>query len=100
MLRNRNIDKGVTIHWHGVDLPNAEDGVAGATQNAVPPGQEHVYRFRAGQVGTFWYHAHQASADEVRRGLYGTLVIEPRRAPAAGVRDLAVTVHTLEAHRS
>ncbi len=76
-LRNRDVDDGVTIHWHGVDLPNAEDGVAGVTQDAVPPGGSHVYRFRADQVGTFWYHAHQASATEVRRGLYGALVIEP-----------------------
>ena len=37
-LRNRDVKSGVTIHWHGVDVPNAEDGVAGVTQNAVPPG--------------------------------------------------------------
>ena len=76
-LRNRGRCGGVTIHWHGVDVPNAEDGVAGVTQDAVPPGGSYVYRFRAEQVGTFWYHAHQASASEVRRGLYGALVIEP-----------------------
>jgi len=95
-LRNGNVADGVTIHWHGVDLPNAEDGVAGVTQNAVPPGRSHVYRFRADQVGTFWYHAHQASADEVRRGLYGALVIEARTAPPAGIGDIAVSVHTLD----
>ena len=95
-LRNGNIADGVTIHWHGVDLPNAEDGVAGVTQDAVPPGGSHVYRFRAGQVGTFWYHTHQASAAEVRRGLYGALVIEPRAAPRAGIGDIAVAVHTLD----
>ena len=39
VLRNRNVEKGVTVHWHGVDLPNAEDGVAGVTQNAVLPGR-------------------------------------------------------------
>lgn len=96
VLRNRNVEEGVTVHWHGVDLPNAEDGVAGVTQDAVLPGQVHVYRFRAGQVGTFWYHAHQASASEVRRGLYGALVIEPRETPQEGVRDIAVAVHTLD----
>ncbi|MCY7304518.1 MAG: multicopper oxidase family protein [Thermoleophilia bacterium] len=95
-LRNQNIEQGVTVHWHGVDLPNAEDGVAGVTQNAVLPGESHVYRFRAGQVGTFWYHAHQASAGEVRRGLYGPLVIEPPRAPQSGARDIVVAVHTLD----
>jgi len=95
-LRNGNIADGVTVHWHGIDLPNAEDGVAGVTQDAVPPGGSHVYRFRAGQVGTFWYHTHQASAAEVRRGLYGALVIEPRAAPRAGIGDIAVAVHTLD----
>ena len=67
-LANEDVDVGVTIHWHGVDVPNAEDGVAGVTQDAVLPGERHVYRFRAEQVGTFWYHTHQVSSKEVRRG--------------------------------
>lgn len=96
VLRNMNVDKGVTVHWHGIDLPNAEDGVAGVTQDAAPPGGRHVYRFLADQVGTFWYHAHQTSATEVRRGLYGALVIEPRTGPPAGIGDIAVVVHTLD----
>jgi FtsP/CotA-like multicopper oxidase with cupredoxin domain len=98
-LRNEDVKDGVTIHWHGVDLPNAEDGVAGVTQDAVLPGASYTYRFRATQVGTFWYHAHQASASEVRRGLYGALVIEPAT-NAASVNgrgaDIAVAVHTLD----
>jgi FtsP/CotA-like multicopper oxidase with cupredoxin domain len=68
----------VTLHWHGYDVPNAEDGVAGVTQDAVPPGGSHVYRFRAVQVGTFWYHAHQASSVEVDGGLYGGFVVRDR----------------------
>jgi FtsP/CotA-like multicopper oxidase with cupredoxin domain len=94
-LRNENIDPGVTIHWHGVDVPNAEDGVAGVTQNAVPPGESHTYRFRAEQAGTFWYHSHQVSSSEVRRGLFGAFVIEPRTGPVAKV-DLALAVHTFD----
>ena len=66
------------------------------TQNAVVPGEGYSYRFRADQVGTFWYHSHQSSSSEVRRGLYGALVIEPRRRPAPPAVDLAVAVHTLE----
>ena len=50
-LRNKDVKDGVTIHWHGVDLPNAEDGVAGVTQDAVPPGGSYVYRFRATRSG-------------------------------------------------
>jgi FtsP/CotA-like multicopper oxidase with cupredoxin domain len=94
-LVNEDVDEGVTIHWHGVDVPNAEDGVAGVTQDAVHPGERHVYRFRVEQVGTFWYHTHQVSSKEVRRGLFGVLVIEPRDAPS-GRRDLTVVAHTFD----
>ena len=93
-LGNEDVEDGVTIHWHGVDVPNAEDGVAGVTQNAVLPGERYIYRFRAEQVGTFWYHTHQVSSKEVRRGLFGVLVIEPRTGPS-GI-DLAVAVHTFD----
>ena len=82
VLENEDVEDGVTIHWHGVDVPNAEDGVAGVTQNAVLPGERYTYRFRAEQVGTFWYHTHQVSSKEVRRGLFGVLVIEPRERAA------------------
>ena len=66
---NQDIREGVAIHWHGVDVPNREDGVPGVTQDAVRPGERYTYRFRAEQVGTFWYHSHQNAAEEVRRGL-------------------------------
>jgi FtsP/CotA-like multicopper oxidase with cupredoxin domain len=95
-LRNEDVEDGVSVHWHGVDVPNAEDGVAGVTQDAVAPGGRHTYRFRVEQEGTFWYHTHQSSAKEVRRGLYGALVIEPPEQPAADVLDLAVVAHQLE----
>jgi FtsP/CotA-like multicopper oxidase with cupredoxin domain len=91
-LANEDIADGVTIHWHGLDVPNAEDGVAGVTQNAVEPGGRYVYRFRPKQVGTFWYHTHQDASQGVKRGLFGALVIEPTvKAPGL---DLALPVHT------
>ena len=92
-LANDDIEDGVTIHWHGVDVPNAEDGVAGVTQDAVLPGQTHTYRFRPEQVGTFWYHTHEDASNGVKRGLYGTLVILPRK-PLPEKLDLALPVHT------
>jgi FtsP/CotA-like multicopper oxidase with cupredoxin domain len=94
VLRNADVDDGVTIHWHGIDVPNAEDGVAGVTQNAALAGESFTYRFRAEQVGTFWYHTHQVSSTEVRRGLFGVIVIEPREKPP-GV-DLALAAHTFD----
>jgi FtsP/CotA-like multicopper oxidase with cupredoxin domain len=93
-LRNKDVDEGVTIHWHGVDVPNAEDGVAGVTQDAVLPGESFTYRFRASQRGTFWYHTHQTSAKQVRRGLYGAIVMEPRT-EVRGV-DLTLISHTFD----
>lgn len=93
-LTNRDIEDGVTIHWHGLDVPNAEDGVAGATQNAVMPGDRHIYRFRAEQVGTFWYHSHQNSREAVQKGLFGPLIVEPEDSPAfAPAADITVLTH-------
>jgi FtsP/CotA-like multicopper oxidase with cupredoxin domain len=77
-LVNQDVPDGVTLHWHGVDVPNAEDGVAGVTQDAVAPGQRYTYRFVATQAGTFWYHSHQVSHTQVEGGLLGALVVMPR----------------------
>jgi FtsP/CotA-like multicopper oxidase with cupredoxin domain len=93
-LVNRDLKEGVSIHWHGVDVPNAEDGVAGVTQDAVPVGDRYVYRFRASQPGTYWYHSHQHSVDEVRRGLYGAFVVVPPDEPPA-TADLTLIAHRL-----
>jgi len=84
---------GTTIHWHGVDVPNAMDGVAGVTQDAVPPGGHFVYRFRADQAGTFWYHSHQEANEQVHRGLFGALVVLPRGTVEAD-DDLTLVAHT------
>jgi FtsP/CotA-like multicopper oxidase with cupredoxin domain len=94
-LANRDVDAGVTIHWHGLDVPNAEDGVAGVTQNAVLPGRHHIYRFRVDQSGTFWYHTHQVSSTEVRRGLLGAIVVDPPSGRSPGI-DLTEIVHTYD----
>ncbi|WP_026700759.1 multicopper oxidase family protein [Salibacterium aidingense] len=76
-LKNE-LDVPVTIHWHGVILPNKMDGVPGLTQDAVEPGESFTYEFIANDPGTYWYHSHQHSADQVDRGLYGSLVIEEK----------------------
>lgn len=93
-LRNRDIDAGVTIHWHGYDVPNGEDGVAGVTQDALLPGESFTYRFVADEPGTYWYHTHQVSSDGVKRGLFGTLVVVPTDGIAESL-DITVPLHTL-----
>ena len=65
-----------TIHWHGIRLPNAMDGVPHLTQPPVPPGGRFQYEFTAPDAGTFWYHPHANSAGQLGRGLYGALVVE------------------------
>lgn len=77
-LINRDIDQGVTVHWHGVDVPNAEDGVAGVTQNAVMPGESYTYRFVVNETGSHWYHSHQVSSIQVVKGLFGPFIILPK----------------------
>ena len=90
-LVNESVPGGTTLHWHGLDVPNAEDGVAGVTQDAVHPGQSHTYRFVAGQVGTYWYHSHQVSHEQVRKGLLGAIVITPQTAVAPAASPAAAS---------
>ncbi|WP_040786393.1 multicopper oxidase family protein [Nocardia pneumoniae] len=95
-LVNHDIGDGVTLHWHGYDVPCGEDGAAGITQDVVAPGGEFVYRFRADQVGTYWYHTHYASHIGVRRGLFGALVVRPREEFDTGQLDLTLLAHTFD----
>lgn len=64
-----------TIHWHGVRVPNAMDGVPAVTQDPVAPGSRHVYEFAPPDAGTFWYHSHTNGSEQLERGLYGSLVV-------------------------
>lgn len=92
-LSNKDVADGIALHWHGVDVPNAEDGVAGVTQDAVGPGGKHTYRFVVDRVGTYWYHSHQVSHEQVARGLFGSFVV----LPPDGVRedlDVTAVAHT------
>lgn len=98
-LKNQSVLYGVTLHWHGIDVPNAMDGVAGVTQNEVPIGGEFTYRFVADQVGTYWYHAHQTSDAEVAGGLFGALVVQPRQGVPEPVDVVAIS-HTYDSVRS
>ena len=77
------------IHWHGIHLDNAMDGVPDLTQAAVPPGGTFRYAFGLPYAGTYWYHAHHRSWEQVARGLYGPLIVEERDPPAVD-RDIAV----------
>jgi len=75
-LTNR-LSEGTSINWHGLRVPNGEDGVAGVTQDPVLPGQTVTFAFVARTPGTYWYHSFTRALEQVDRGLYGPLIIDP-----------------------
>lgn len=74
-LKNE-LKEPVSIHWHGYPVPNDMDGIPGVTQDAVVPGKTFTYEFKATVPGTYWYHSHQDSVNQVDKGLYGSLIVE------------------------
>lgn len=68
----------VTIHWHGIPVPNNMDGIPGITQNAVQPGKSFTYEFTASVPGTYMYHTHQDGVNQLDKGLYGSFIVEPK----------------------
>ena len=81
------LDQSTTVHWHGIRLPNAMDGVPGLTQPPIEPGQNFTYEFTPPDAGTFWYHPHANSLQQLGRGLAGPLIIEEPE-PVAVDRDI------------
>lgn len=65
------------IHWHGIRLDNAFDGVPGVTQEAVPPGGLFQYRIHFPDEGIYWYHPHHREDVQQELGLYGNLRVDP-----------------------
>jgi FtsP/CotA-like multicopper oxidase with cupredoxin domain len=88
-----HLPESTTLHWHGVVLPNAEDGVAGVTQDAVAPGAEYTYEFVANEAGTYWYHSHQQTEEQLPRGLFGALVVLPASGAVPQQHDYTLVLH-------
>ena len=70
------LDEPTSIHWHGLRIDNAMDGVIGLTQDPVAPGASFDYMFTPPDAGTFWYHTHNRAWEQMARGLYGRLIVE------------------------
>jgi FtsP/CotA-like multicopper oxidase with cupredoxin domain len=85
-VENR-LAEDTTVHWHGIRLPNAMDGVPHLTQPPIAAGEGFDYEFVCPDAGTFWYHPHQRSHVQVGRGLYGALIVEESE-PIAVDRDI------------
>jgi FtsP/CotA-like multicopper oxidase with cupredoxin domain len=75
------LEEATTVHWHGIRLPNAMDGVPFITQRPIEPGASFTYDFSLPDAGTFFYHPHQRSYEQVGRGLAGALIVEERDPP-------------------
>lgn len=82
------LDVETTVHWHGIRLPNAMDGVPGVTQKPIAAQDgKFLYEFDLPDAGTYWYHPHLGDGEQLGRGLYGALIVEERDPPAVE-RDL------------
>lgn len=79
---DNGLDQTTTIHWHGVRVPHPMDGVPHVTQAPIGPGERFVYEFTPPDAGTFWYHPHMHSEEQVGRGLYGAFIVEEPEPPA------------------
>ena len=73
---SNGLPEETTVHWHGIRLQHAMDGVPHLTQKPISPGETFIYEFDLPDAGTYWYHPHQRSSEQVGRGLYGPLIVE------------------------
>ena len=80
-----DLDVPTSVHWHGIRLDNRADGVPGLTQDPIEPGESFDYVFTPPDAGTYIYHSHVGT--QLDRGLYGALIIEPRREELAYDRE-------------
>lgn len=75
-LHNQLKKENTGLHWHGVILPNEMDGVPYLTTKEVKPGETHLYKFKISQNGTYWYHSHEGTQEQI--GMNGILVFKKR----------------------
>ena len=71
-----NMAEDTSIHWHGIILPEKQDGVPGISFDGIKPGTTHQYQFKVNQSGTYWYHSHSGFQEQT--GGYGAIVIDPK----------------------
>tara|TARA_R110002096_G_scaffold22170_1_gene71446 strand:- start:4897 stop:6165 length:1269 start_codon:yes stop_codon:yes gene_type:complete len=76
-----NLTQGSSVHWHGLRIENAMDGVPGLTQEVVNAGDSFQYDMAPPDAGTFWYHSHNVSQEQVAKGLVGALIVDEINPP-------------------
>ena len=90
------LPESTTVHWHGLDVPNAMDGPAYVTQKPIEPGETFSYEYTVEQFGTYFYHTHDHVDRQQALGLYGALIIDPKNPADAITADLEYTVQLQE----
>ena len=75
------LDEGTAVHWHGIRLENQMDGVPMLTQELINPSDTKTYSFIPPDEGTYWYHSHYISHEQVARGMMGALIVEDETPP-------------------
>ncbi len=78
IIVKNELPEPTSIHWHGIELPNNQDGAAPETQRAIMPGEEYVYEFKLYQSGTVMYHSGFNVMRQDHMGLNGMFVIHPK----------------------
>jgi FtsP/CotA-like multicopper oxidase with cupredoxin domain len=86
-----NLPEHTAVHWHGMVLPNSQDGVPGMTQEHIMPGETFTYEWTAVTLGTHWYHSHMGGG-QVGRGLFGSLEVVPRSGDLDVDRDYRLLI--------
>lgn len=85
------MDVDTSVHWHGILLPNHQDGVPYVNHPPIKPGESHPFTFRLRHSGTYWYHAHTGLQEQ--RGVYGAIVIYPKnKSPVKFDKDEVVVL--------
>ncbi|OPX57148.1 Multicopper oxidase with three cupredoxin domains (includes cell division protein FtsP and spore coat protein CotA) [Oceanospirillum multiglobuliferum] len=87
------LNEPTTIHWHGLRIPIEMDGVPFLSQPPVMPGETFVYEFTPPDGGTFWYHPHMNSVEQLGRGLVGALVVEEAVKPSFDIDETLILKH-------
>lgn len=75
-VHNALKNEDTSTHWHGLLLPNSQDGVPHVTTPPILPGETYAFEFKLRHSGTYWYHSHTHLQEQI--GVYGSIVIEPR----------------------
>jgi FtsP/CotA-like multicopper oxidase with cupredoxin domain len=81
VIFTNRLSQATTIHWHGIRVPNAMDGVPGVTQDPIQPDETFIYEFVPKDAGTFWFHPHHRSSEQVERGLFGAVIVDDPQPP-------------------